>query len=80
MSQRPATLIDLDEPIPFEVAARLLPGKPHPSTLWRWARHGVDLPGGACRLSFLRMGRRMLTTRRLLDEFMREAGQLDASS
>lgn len=46
-------------------AARLCPGRPHPSTVWRWSSRGVN----GVKLRTGRQGRRVVTTRAWLREF-----------
>ena len=54
-------LIDRDDLLTLSEAARRLPGRPHRSTLWRWARKGIGLPdGGRAYLRVHRLGRRVL--------------------
>jgi len=60
-------------------AAKSLPGKPHVSTLHRWARRGV----GGVRLQTWRVGRRTFTTDEAVAEFLAglnlsDDGQLEA--
>ena len=50
-----------------EAAARV-PGRPHQATLWRWCKKGI----GGVRLRYARAGRRIVTTEKDLDKFMRE--------
>ena len=54
-----------DEPLSFAQAAKLLPTRPHVSTLHRW-RHGLR---GVQLLTSLIGGRRVVTRRQLLDFF-----------
>jgi len=61
--------IELNEALTLAQAARELPrldGKrPHPSTLWRWARKGLR----GVRLEYCRLGRRVVTSRAALTAF-----------
>jgi hypothetical protein len=63
------------EYITLAQAAQLCPGKPHPSTVWRWARKGVASGGRIVRLRTGRQGRRTVTTPEWLDEFTRESAE-----
>ncbi len=64
-------MIDLtaDNPISLTAAARNLPkidGKrPHTSTIWRWCRRGIR----GVRLEYAKVGGRIVTTSRCLNEF-----------
>jgi len=55
--------------ITLEQAAELCVGNPHRSTVWRWARNGVQTPGGVVRLRTGKQGRRTVTTRAWISEF-----------
>lgn len=59
--------IDLSE------AAKLIPTRPHISTLWRWCRKGVN----GVRLEYTRAGRRILTTPDALEAFCRALADAD---
>jgi hypothetical protein len=50
----------------FAQAARTLPGKPAPSTIWRWARHGCN----GVKLATLMIGGRRYVTRQAIQEFI----------
>ena len=54
-------------------AARLVPGRPHVATIFRWCRYGCR----GVRLDYSRMGRRMLTTREALERFGNALAALD---
>jgi len=54
-------------------AARLLPRRPHVSTLWRWARKGLK----GIRLEYRRVGGRVYTTAEALDRFGATLAALD---
>ena len=59
-------------------AAKLAPGRPHTSAIWRWCRKGVKAAGG--RRIFLehsRFGRRVFTTREALERFDRALADAD---
>ena len=57
-------------------AARLLPTKPAPSTLWRWARKGLR----GIRLEYRRLGGRIVVTEDALRRFMEELTKVDHQS
>ena len=64
-------------------ACRSLPkidGKrPHPSTLWRWCRHGVrSRSGERIRLEHARLGHRIVVSREALGRFANRLAELDA--
>jgi len=48
-------------------AARQLPGRPSPCTLWRWRARGV----GGVRLKTILIGGRRFVSRQAIDEFVR---------
>lgn len=48
-------------------------GTPHPSTLWRWCRLGL----GGVKLEYLRLGRRIVTSREALDRFAKALAESD---
>lgn len=51
-------------------AARLTPGKTSPNAVWRWCRRGVlARTGQRVHLQHVRLGGKLLTTRRWIDEF-----------
>lgn len=58
-------------------ACKVLPAiegrKPHPSTLWRWARKGVR----GVRLEYARLGRRIVTSREALGRFVNALAEAD---
>jgi hypothetical protein len=59
-----AALLTLDE------AAQLLPHRPHPSALWRWARRGLRARDGrVIRLAHVRIGGRIFVTLQAIREF-----------
>jgi hypothetical protein len=56
-------------------AARTLPslraGRPtHPSTLWRWAHHGISTPVGVIRLETAHLAGRVVTSREAVTRFL----------
>lgn len=57
-------------------AVPLAGAKPHLSTIWRWCRKGI----GGVRLEYLRVGRRIVTSREALGRFFQAVAQLDDNS
>jgi len=68
--------IEADPFISLSVAARLLPGEQpgkgvSPSTVYRWGTRGLPLPDGrVVKLAIWRIGRKWVTTRGALAEFI----------
>ena len=59
-------------------AAKLCPGKPHCSALWRWSRHGLRARNGErVRLKHIRVGGRIFTTRPWLNGFFAAVAEAD---
>ena len=56
---------DDDQPLSFAEAAKLVPGRPHLSTLHRWRLRGIR----GIRLTTCMIGGRRMVTRRQLREF-----------
>lgn len=58
-------------------ATKLLPringNHPNHSTLWRWCRHGL----AGVHLEYVKVGRRILTSRQSLDRFIRRLATVD---
>ena len=62
-------------------AARVVPGRPHASTLWRWARRGIRARNGQrIRLRHQRLGARVYVTRDWLDQFATEVAAADCEA
>jgi hypothetical protein len=64
-----------DDLMTLATAARLVPpargGATAPSTIWRWATHGVRSPDGiTVRLRTTRIGGRPMVSRKALEEFV----------
>ncbi len=63
--------------VTFSEAAKALPklnGKrPHPSTLWRWARKGCR----GVKLEVRRLGGRFVTSMEALERFSKELGEVE---
>jgi len=70
------SLITTDNAISLSKAARYVAvdgRSPHVSTLWRWARVGVN----GVRLSYKKYGRRIVTSQVALDQFASELAKAD---
>ncbi len=52
--------------VTFQEAASLLPGRPHPTTLWRWCRVGLD----GVFLEYEKVGRILFTSREAIQRFV----------
>jgi len=75
------TVTDPSDYISFTQAARLAPGKPHPSAIWRWARRGIQARNGErVKLQHIRAGRRCFTTAAWLDDYTRRLTAADADA
>jgi hypothetical protein len=61
------TMIDpfLEDLLTLSEAARLLPGRPHTSTLWRWIHKGIK----GCRLESIFVGGTRRTSKQALGRF-----------
>jgi hypothetical protein len=59
---------------PLNEAAQRIPGRPHLSTLHRWAQKGVN----GVRLQTKRVGNRRFTTQGAIDQFLAELNKTDA--
>ena len=60
-------------------AAKVLPGRPSTNCIWRWCRRGVVARTGEhVRLQHVRMGGKLFTTARWLDEFGSRLAEADA--
>jgi len=71
--------MDAEERISLTDVAKLVPGRPTANAIWRWCRRGVLARNGVrVRLQHVRMGGRILTTRRWLDEFGKALADADA--
>lgn len=61
-------------------ACRLAPFRPSVNCVWRWCRRGVRSRCGAIvKLRHVRMGGRLFTTKRWIDEFGAELAAADAA-
>lgn len=69
-----------DERLTLSQAARIAPGSPTPNCVWRWCRRGVlARAGGRVRLQHVRIGGKLFTTARWLDEFGQRLADADAA-
>lgn len=76
-----AHLIDRTDLLTLSEAVRRLPGRPHRSTLWRWARHGiVTAAGERVRLRVHRLGRRVLVAPEDIDAFSAAVSEADRAA
>jgi hypothetical protein len=68
----------LDERITLSQAARAAPGRPSPNCVWRWCRRGVVArTGQRVRLRHVRIGGKLFTTVKWLDEFGQRLAEAD---
>jgi len=68
-----------DEYITLTQAAKLTPGRPSTNCLWRWCRRGVIARNGErIRLEHVRIGGKLFTQRRWLEEFGRRLASADS--
>ncbi len=67
--ETPISLADAAEAVPT-VGGR----KPSTSTVWRWCRFGIR----GVRLEYIRVGRRMATSKEALSRFMNRVAEADA--
>ena len=60
-------------------AARLVPGNVAPNCVWRWCRRGVlSRSGDRIKLEHVRIGGKLFTTARWIDEFGKHLATADA--
>lgn len=68
-----------DELISLSKAAKLIPGRPSASAIWRWARRGILARSGErLRLEHIRLGTRVYTTEAWVRDFGRRVAEADA--
>ncbi len=68
-----------EEHITLTEVAKTLPGRPTANCVWRWCRRGVLARNGErVRLEHIRLGGRIFTTRRWLDQFGSALAEADA--
>jgi hypothetical protein len=71
---------DVSDYLTLSEAARLCPGRPHASVLWRWCRHGIKSRGGGrIRLQHIRAGHRLFITEAWLRSFLTALTEDDLS-
>ena len=76
----PLHLHRLDERLTLTEAAKISPGRPSTNCIWRWCRRGVlSRSGERVQLRHLRMGGKLFTTARWLDEFGSRLAEADAA-
>lgn len=69
-----------DARITLAEAARIVPGNPHTSAVWRWARRGVKARSGQrVRLEHIRVGGRVFTTQAWIDAFGAQLAAADTA-
>ena len=62
-------------------AARIVPGRPHVSSVWRWCRKGVKTRSGQrVRLEHCRYGSRIFTSKQALDRFAHRLAEADVEN
>ncbi len=67
-----------DEHISLSEAAKIAPGRPTTNCIWRWCRRGVlSRNGERVRLQHVRVGGKIFTTPRWLEEFGRRLAEAD---
>jgi len=70
---------EADTRLTLSQAARIAPGAPTPNCVWRWCRRGVIARSGdRVRLQHVRVGGKLFTTARWLDEFGQRLADADA--
>ena len=68
-----------DAQITLTEAANIAPGRPSANCIWRWCRRGVrSRNGDRVRLQHMRIGGKIFTTARWLEEFGRALADADA--
>jgi hypothetical protein len=68
-----------DEHISLTEVAKIAPGRPSANCVWRWCRRGVLARNGErIRLEHVRIGGKIFTTRRWLEDFGRRLAAEDA--
>lgn len=73
------TQSNAEQRITLTEVAKTTPGRPTANCIWRWCRRGVLARNGErVRLEHVRLGGRIFTTRRWLDEFGRALAEADA--
>ncbi len=65
-----------EEKLGLSAASKHVPDHPHASTLWRWCREGLH----GVRLEYLKVGRRIVTSREALDRFFERITEADQAA
>jgi hypothetical protein len=69
-----------DNHITLTEATKVTPGRPSTNCLWRWCRRGVlSRSGQRVRLEHIRIGGKIFTTSRWVEEFGKALAKADAS-
>jgi hypothetical protein len=69
----------LDRPLSLTEAAKLAPGRPSTNCIWRWCRRGVMARSQErVKLEHMRIGGKLFTTPRWMNEFGRRLAAADA--
>ena len=69
-----------DERVTLSQAARIAPGKVSPNCVWRWCRRGVlARTGERVRLEHVRVGGKLYTSPRWIEEFGKRLAEADAA-
>ena len=63
-------MTELDDLVPLTQAVKFIPGRPHVSTIWRWATQGVGNP--PIRLETSMVGGRRFTSRQAVERFVEQ--------
>lgn len=63
-------LIDENDYIPLNDASQFIPGRPHRTTVWRWALRGIKRGGKTVKLNTTAVGVRRYTTHADIDRFL----------
>lgn len=70
----------LDDHLTLTEAAKIAPGRPSTNCMWRWCRRGVlSRTGERVHLQHVRIGGKIFTTARWLDEFGSRLAEADAA-
>ena len=73
-------LHDSDEHLTLTEASKIAPGRPSTNCIWRWCRRGVlSRTGDRVYLRHVRVGGKIFTTARWLDEFGDRLAEADAA-
>lgn len=71
--------VETDDKLTLAQAMPGVPGKPSVSCGWRWCRYGIKArTGQRIKLRHIRVGARVFTSRKWLDQFFAELAQADA--